>query len=96
MKGLSALAVAVAAAALAGTAMAPVVTAVAEGWGGLQAAKTAAVAPKPEDLDRLLAPIDLYPDALLANARAVLHDCFQIEHCTIQVEREHSADHKDC
>ena len=37
-----------------------------------------------------------YPDALLANARAVLHDCFQIEHCTIQVEREHSADHKDC
>ena len=66
MKGLSALAVAVAAAALAGTAMAPVVTAVAEGWGGLQAAKTAAVAPKPEDLDRLLAPIALYPDALLA------------------------------
>ncbi len=37
-----------------------------EAWGGLQAAKTAAVAPKPDDLDRLLAPIALYPDALLA------------------------------
>jgi cobalt-zinc-cadmium efflux system protein len=37
-----------------------------------------------------------YPDALLANARAVLHDRFHIEHCTLQVEREHSADHKDC
>jgi cobalt-zinc-cadmium efflux system protein len=37
-----------------------------------------------------------YPDALLASARAVLHDRFQIEHCTIQVEREHSPDHKDC
>lgn len=37
-----------------------------------------------------------YPDALLASARAVLHDRFHIEHCTIQVEREHSADHKDC
>jgi cobalt-zinc-cadmium efflux system protein len=37
-----------------------------------------------------------YPDALLASARAILHDRFHIEHCTIQVEREHSADHKDC
>jgi cobalt-zinc-cadmium efflux system protein len=37
-----------------------------------------------------------YPDALLASARAVLHDRFHIEHCTLQVEREHSADHKDC
>jgi len=37
-----------------------------------------------------------YPDALLANARIVLHDRFHIEHCTIQVEREHSADHRDC
>jgi cobalt-zinc-cadmium efflux system protein len=37
-----------------------------------------------------------YPDALLASARAVLHQRFRIEHCTIQVEREHTADHKDC
>lgn len=37
-----------------------------------------------------------YPDALLASARAVLHSRFRIEHCTIQVEREHSADHRDC
>ena len=37
-----------------------------------------------------------YPDALLASARKVLHDRFHIEHCTLQVEREHSADHKDC
>jgi cobalt-zinc-cadmium efflux system protein len=37
-----------------------------------------------------------YPDALLASARAVLHDRFRIEHCTIQVERHHPADHKDC
>jgi cobalt-zinc-cadmium efflux system protein len=36
-----------------------------------------------------------YPDALLANARAVLHDRFHIEHSTIQVERDHG-DHKDC
>jgi cobalt-zinc-cadmium efflux system protein len=37
-----------------------------------------------------------YPDALLASARAVLHQRFRIEHCTIQVERHHPADHKDC
>ena len=37
-----------------------------------------------------------YPDALLASARAVLHDRFHIEHCTIQAERNHPADHKDC
>src|SRR5438270_3806459 len=37
-----------------------------------------------------------YPDALLASARALLHDRFHIEHCTLQVEREHSADHQDC
>ena len=37
-----------------------------------------------------------YPDALLASARDVLHDRFRIEHCTLQVEREHSPDHKDC
>lgn len=37
-----------------------------------------------------------YPDALLASARSILHHRFRIEHCTIQVEREHTADHKDC
>lgn len=37
-----------------------------------------------------------YPDALLASAREVLHDRFRIEHCTLQVERDHPADHKDC
>lgn len=36
-----------------------------------------------------------YPDALLASARMLLHDRFGIEHCTIQVERDHT-DHKDC
>lgn len=36
-----------------------------------------------------------YPDQLLSRARAVLHS-FHIEHCTLQVEREHPADHKDC
>ena len=35
------------------------------------------------------------PDQLLARARAVLRG-YRIEHCTIQVERHHSADHKDC
>jgi cobalt-zinc-cadmium efflux system protein len=44
----------------------------------------------------LVTPRADYPDALLARARAVLHDRFHIEHCTIQVERHHSADHKDC
>lgn len=37
-----------------------------------------------------------YPDALLASARDLLHERFHIEHCTIQVERNHTADHKDC
>lgn len=37
-----------------------------------------------------------YPDPLLASARDLLHDRFHIEHCTIQVERHHPADHKDC
>jgi cobalt-zinc-cadmium efflux system protein len=37
-----------------------------------------------------------YPDALLASAREVLHSRFHIEHCTIQVERHHTSDHKDC
>jgi cobalt-zinc-cadmium efflux system protein len=37
-----------------------------------------------------------YPDALLENARTLLHDRFHIEHCTIQVERHHSSHHDDC
>jgi cobalt-zinc-cadmium efflux system protein len=37
-----------------------------------------------------------YPDALLENARSLLHDRFHIEHCTIQVERHHPAHHSDC
>jgi cobalt-zinc-cadmium efflux system protein len=37
-----------------------------------------------------------YPDELLAAARALLHERFRIEHCTIQVERHHPADHRDC
>jgi cobalt-zinc-cadmium efflux system protein len=37
-----------------------------------------------------------YPDELLASARAVLHGTFRIEHCTLQVERHHPSDHKDC
>ena len=37
-----------------------------------------------------------YPDALLEGARALLHDRFHIEHCTLQVERHHSPHHKDC
>jgi cobalt-zinc-cadmium efflux system protein len=37
-----------------------------------------------------------YPDALLAAAREMLHDRFHIEHCTIQVEREHASDHHNC
>jgi len=36
------------------------------------------------------------PDELLAEARAVLHDRFRIEHSTIQVERDHPADHRTC
>ena len=36
-----------------------------------------------------------YPDELLARARSTLHG-FKIEHCTLQVERTHPADHKDC
>jgi cobalt-zinc-cadmium efflux system protein len=35
------------------------------------------------------------PDKLLSHARMVLHG-FRIEHCTIQVERHHPPDHKDC
>jgi cobalt-zinc-cadmium efflux system protein len=37
-----------------------------------------------------------YPDALLESARRLLHDAFRIEHCTIQVERDHPAHHSDC
>ncbi len=36
-----------------------------------------------------------YPDELLERARAELHR-FGIEHCTIQVERNHPPGHKDC
>ena len=36
------------------------------------------------------------PDTLLESARALLHDRFHIEHCTIQVERHHSPHHSDC
>ena len=36
-----------------------------------------------------------YPDALLARARTVLHG-FGIDHSTLQVERDHPPDHKDC
>jgi cobalt-zinc-cadmium efflux system protein len=36
-----------------------------------------------------------YPDVLLSCARAELRR-FRIEHCTIQVERHHPADHKSC
>lgn len=43
----------------------------------------------------VVTPLADYPDALLARARAVLHG-FRIEHCTIQVERDHPPDHKDC
>ena len=37
-----------------------------------------------------------YPDALLESARRLLHDEFRIEHCTIQVERDHPSHHSDC
>jgi cobalt-zinc-cadmium efflux system protein len=37
-----------------------------------------------------------YPDALLENARRLLHERFRIEHCTIQVERDHSPHHSEC
>jgi cobalt-zinc-cadmium efflux system protein len=36
-----------------------------------------------------------YPDELLARARAVLQQ-YRIEHSTIQVERHHPEEHKDC
>ncbi|MGE5063651.1 MAG: cation diffusion facilitator family transporter [Myxococcales bacterium] len=37
-----------------------------------------------------------YPNALLESARALLHDRFHIEHCTLQVESHHPAHHSDC
>jgi cobalt-zinc-cadmium efflux system protein len=37
-----------------------------------------------------------YPDALLESARSMLHERFRIEHCTIQVERDHPSHHSDC
>jgi cobalt-zinc-cadmium efflux system protein len=36
------------------------------------------------------------PDALLEAARALLHDRFHIEHCTLQVERAHPSHHRNC
>ena len=36
------------------------------------------------------------PDDLIRAAQQLLHDRFRIEHCTLQVERSHGADHKDC
>jgi cobalt-zinc-cadmium efflux system protein len=35
-------------------------------------------------------------DELIGAAQAMLHQRFKIEHCTLQVEREHPAEHKDC
>jgi cobalt-zinc-cadmium efflux system protein len=43
----------------------------------------------------IVAPSVREPDELLARAQAVLHG-FRIEHCTLQIERHHPADHKDC
>ena len=37
-----------------------------------------------------------YPDELLEAARTLLHQRFRIEHCTIQVERHHPEDHRNC
>jgi cobalt-zinc-cadmium efflux system protein len=36
------------------------------------------------------------PDELIRAARGLLHGRFKIEHCTLQVEREHPEDHRDC
>jgi cobalt-zinc-cadmium efflux system protein len=35
-------------------------------------------------------------DELIRAAQHMLHHRFRIDHCTLQVEREHAADHKDC
>jgi cobalt-zinc-cadmium efflux system protein len=43
----------------------------------------------------LVAPQADSTDALLTAARAMLHDAFRIEHCTLQVERSH-LDDSDC
>jgi cobalt-zinc-cadmium efflux system protein len=43
----------------------------------------------------LVAPQADSTDALLTAARAMLHDAFRIEHCTLQVERNH-LDDSDC
>src|SRR5438067_492532 len=40
----------------------------------------------------LVAPSVASTDALLEAARAMLHDCFGIEHCTLQIERIHLED----
>ena len=44
----------------------------------------------------LVTPRADFPDAVLASARDLLHERFGIDHCTIQVERDHPADHNDC
>ena len=36
------------------------------------------------------------PDELIRAAQQLLHERFRIGHCTLQVERAHPADHKDC
>jgi cobalt-zinc-cadmium efflux system protein len=44
----------------------------------------------------IVTPLADYPDALLERARVLVHQRFRITHCTIQVERQHSAHHSDC
>ena len=44
----------------------------------------------------VVAPHVASTDDLLQTARAMLHDRFHIEHCTLQVERAHPAHHKNC
>ena len=66
MKGLFALSVGVGAMVVTGIAMPPIVSTASGSGSESQAAKTSAVTPTTDNLDRLLAPIALYPDALLA------------------------------
>ena len=44
----------------------------------------------------LVAPAVASTDELLGTARAMLHDRFRIEHCTIQIERTHLEDTRCC
>ncbi len=66
MKGLFALGVGIRALVVVGILVPPMVSTAAGASSESQAQKTTAVAPAPADLDKLLAPIALYPDALLA------------------------------